>query len=99
MPLRFLPRQKLALLTTIYWFMLSYIIAALFFWYIRLQQQSEQMANFKMMELVADDPAYLQKVEKINLEAQRKTIQYRGEGITFLVIIIIAAVFVFRAVR
>lgn len=99
MPLRFLPRQKLALLTTIYWFMLSYIIAALFFWYIRLQQQNEQMANFKLLELVADDPAYLVKVEKINQEAQRKIVQYRGEGGTFLVIIIIGAVFVFRAVR
>lgn len=99
MPLRFLPRQKLALLTTLYWFMLSYIIAALFFWYIRLQQQNEQMANFKLLELVADDPAYLDKVEKINQEAQRKIVQYRGEGGTFLVIIIIGAVFVFRAVR
>lgn len=99
MPLRFLPRQKLTLLTSIYWFMLSYIMAALFFWYFRLQQQNEQMANFKLMELVADDPGYLQKVEKINVEAQRKNVQYRGEGLTFLVIIIIGAVFVFRAVR
>ncbi|ULQ52292.1 sensor histidine kinase [Flavihumibacter fluvii] len=99
MPHRFLPKQKLALLTTIYWFMLSYIIAALLFWYIRLQQQNEQMANYKLLELVADDPAYLQKVERINLESQRKNIQYRGEGLTFLGIIIIGAIFVFRAVR
>lgn len=99
MPLRFLPRQKLALLTTIYWFMLLYIIAALFFWYIRLQEQNEQMANYKLLELVADDPGYLQKVEKINVESQRKNVQYRGEGLTFLAIIIIGAIFVFRAVR
>jgi signal transduction histidine kinase len=79
--------------------MLSYIIAALFFWYFRLQQQNEQMSNFKLMELVADDPGYLQKVEKINVEARRKNVQYRGEGLTFLLIIIIGAVFVFRAVR
>ncbi|MBZ5857899.1 sensor histidine kinase [Flavihumibacter profundi] len=99
MPQRFLPRQKLALATAIYWFLLFYIIAALFFWYIRLQQQNQQMANFRLTELVADDPAYLQKVEKINSEAEKKTYQYQGEGATFLGIIIICAIFVFRAVR
>jgi two-component system, OmpR family, sensor histidine kinase CiaH len=96
---RFLPKQKLTLLTTLYWFMLAYIIAALLFWFIRLQQQNEQMANYKLLELVADDPAYLQKVDEINLELQRKNIQYRGEGGTFLAIIIVGAIFVFRAVR
>jgi two-component system, OmpR family, sensor histidine kinase CiaH len=96
---RFLPKQKLTLLTTLYWFMLAYIIAALLFWFIRLQQQNEQMANYKLLELVADDPAYLRKVDEINLELQRKNIQYRGEGGTFLAIIIVGAIFVFRAVR
>lgn len=99
MPLRFLPKQKLAIATVLYWFLLLYIIAALFFWYIRLQQQSQQMANYKLMELVADDPKYLQKIEEINQEAERKTHQYRGEGATFLLIILVGAVFVFRAVR
>ncbi len=96
---RFLPRQQLALATAIYWFLLLYIVAALAFWYLRLQQQNEQMASYKLLELVADDPAYLQKVEDITTAADRKAYQYRGEGITFLLIIIIGAVFVFRAVR
>lgn len=99
MPFRFLPKQKLALATILYWFLLLYIIAALFFWYIRLQQQNDQSASYKLMELVADDPSYLQKVEAIYLEAERKTNQYRGEGATFLLIILVGAVFVFRAVR
>lgn len=99
MPLRFLPKQKLAVATTLYWFLLLYIVAALFFWFIRLEQQNHQMANYKLMELIADDPDYLKKVEAINLEAERKTYQYRGEGATFLGIIMIGAVFVFRAVR
>ncbi|MCU0384984.1 MAG: two-component sensor histidine kinase, partial [Flavihumibacter sp.] len=99
MPLRFLPKQKLALATILYWFLLLYIIAALLFWYIRLQEQSNQMANYRLMELVADDPQYLKKVEQINEESIRKTHQYRGEGATFLFIILVGAVFVFRAVR
>ena len=72
MPLRFLPKQKLALATILYWFLLLYIIAALLFWYIRLQEQSSQMANYRLMELVADDPQYLKKVEQINEESIRK---------------------------
>jgi two-component system sensor histidine kinase CiaH len=99
MPFRFLPKQKLALATILYWVLLLYIIAALLFWYIRLQEQSNQMANYRLMELVADDPQYLKKVEQINEESIRKTHQYRGEGATFLFIILVGAVFVFRAVR
>lgn len=99
MRFRFLPRQKLALATAIYWFLLLYIIAALFFWYVRLQQQNQQMANYKLLELVADDPSYIGKVEAITDAAERKEYQYRGEGITFLLIILVCAVFVFRAVR
>jgi signal transduction histidine kinase len=99
MPFRFLPKQKLALATILYWFLLLYIIAALLFWYIRLQEQSSQMANYRLMELVADDPQYLKKVQQINEESIRKTHQYRGEGATFLFIILVGAVFVFRAVR
>lgn len=96
---RFLPKQKLALATMLYWFLLVYIIAALFFWYIKLQQQNQQMVNYKLMELVADDPGYLQKAEAINEEANRKTQQFRGEGATFLLIILAGAFIVFRAVR
>ena len=99
MPLRFLPKQKLAIATALYWFMLLYIIAALFFWYVKLQQQNRQMSNLRLMELVADDPAYISKVEAITSEAERKDLQYKGEGITFLLIIMVGAVFVFRAVR
>lgn len=99
MRIRFLPQQKLAFATAIYWFLLLYIISALFFWYIRLQQQNEQMANYKLMELVADDPSYVHKVEQITGEAGRKRAQYIGEGATFLLIILVGAVFVFRAVR
>lgn len=99
MPLRFLPKQKLAIATAIYWFLLLYIIAALFFWFAKLQQQNQQMAQQKLMELVANDPDYIRKVEMINEEARRKTMQFNGEGITFLLIILVGAVFVFRAVR
>jgi len=94
-----LKNKRLAFATFVYWFLLVYIIAALVWWFIALQQQNMQMTNYKMQELKHDDIEYIQKSERINNEAHRKTAQYIGEGSTFLLLIIIGAVFVYRAVR
>jgi two-component system, OmpR family, sensor histidine kinase CiaH len=92
-------KQKLAIATTVYWFLLAYIIAILFFWFFVLERQNTQMSNYKLNELKKDDPAYIEKVEKIAAEKRLKTTQYLGEGVTFLAMILVAALFVYRAVR
>lgn len=92
-------KKSLVIATTVYWFLLVYIIAALVWWFIALQQQSHQMAVYKLQELKADDPAYLQKSEAITDEEKRKNAQFIGEGSAFLLVILIGAVFVYRAVR
>jgi len=94
-----LKNKRLAFATFVYWFLLVYIIAALVWWFIALQQQNMQMTNYKMEELKHEDIEYIQKSERINNEAHRKTAQYIGEGSTFLLLIIVGAVFVYRAVR
>jgi two-component system, OmpR family, sensor histidine kinase CiaH len=96
---KILPKQKLALATSAYWFMLSYIVAALIWWFVSLMNQSRQMTNYKLVELKADDPAYITKVETIRGEEKRATTKYVGEGATFLLLIGLSAVFVYRAVR
>jgi two-component system, OmpR family, sensor histidine kinase CiaH len=96
MPFR---NKKLAVATIVYWFLLMYIIAALVWWFIALQQQNRQMTNYKIEELKHDDVEYMKKSERIAIEAHRKTTQYIGEGSTFLLLIIIGAAFVYRAVR
>src|SRR5688500_12230079 len=92
-------KKKLAVATFVYWFLLGYIIAILFFWFIVLEKQNKQMTGFKLNELRKDDPAYLTKVKTIEDEKRLKTTQYVGEGITFLGMILVAALFVYRAVR
>ena len=92
-------KKSLVIATTVYWFLLVYIIAALVWWFIALQQQSHQMAVYKLLELKADDPAWMQKSEAITDEEKRKNAQYIGEGSAFLLVILIGAVFVYRAVR
>jgi two-component system, OmpR family, sensor histidine kinase CiaH len=83
----------------IYWFLLAYIVAALVWWFIALNQQNEQATIFKLQQLKTDRPQYTEQVYKIEQGEKRKTAQYVGEGITFFLLIMAGAVFVFRAVR
>lgn len=92
-------KQKLTLVTVVYWVLLFYMIAALVWWFIALQNQNSLMANMRLVELKKDEPAYIHKVEIIEDSKRRKTAQYIGEGSTFLALILLGAVFVFRAVR
>lgn len=92
-------KQKLAIATAVYWFLLAYIIAILFFWFFVLERQNTQMTNYKLNELKKDDPTYIDKVAQIGDEKRLKTTQYLGEGVTFLAMILVAALFVYRAVR
>jgi two-component system sensor histidine kinase CiaH len=92
-------KKGLALATFVYWFLLLYIVAALVWWFIALQRQNRQMSSYKMMELKADDPAYLEKLSDITKVEEGKTMQYIGEGVTFLLLIMVGAVFIYRAVH
>jgi signal transduction histidine kinase len=75
------------------------MVSALFWWFIALNNQNYAMASMRNAELNKDDPAYSQKIEIIESAKQRKITQYIGEGTTFFVLIIIGAVFVYRAAR
>lgn len=57
------------------------------------------MATYKISELKKDDPAFANKYATIIDEKKLKTTQYIGEGSTFLAVILIASIFVYRAVR
>ncbi|MBI2730430.1 MAG: hypothetical protein HYX40_06725 [Sphingobacteriales bacterium] len=49
---------KLSSITVVYWFLLLYIIAALSWWYIALEKQNKAMTDYKIQELVKDDPQF-----------------------------------------
>ncbi|WP_127128235.1 sensor histidine kinase [Pseudoflavitalea rhizosphaerae] len=92
-------KSRLFLASIAYWFLLVYIVAALVFWFFELNQQSDQMASYQTSALILDDPDYLIKYEKIQDERKRKSAQFLGEGITFLVLTLLGAFYVYRAVR
>jgi K+-sensing histidine kinase KdpD len=57
------------------------------------------ITNIRLNELKHDDPNYYRDALNIENAAYRKTIQFISEGTTFLVLILVGAVFVFRATR
>lgn len=91
--------KRLATITIVYWFVLLYIIVALVYWFISLQHQNTRMTDLLLNELKHDEPGYDKKVAEILDAKRRKTTQYISEGSTFLALILIGAVFVYRAAR
>ena len=91
--------KKLRYIFFLYWFLLAYILVALIWWFIALNRQNKLMTKYEMEQLQQTDNNYQASFNKIKSLEKRKTAQYLGEGITFFMLIVAGAVFVFRAVR
>lgn len=91
--------KRLRTIYILYWILLAYIIAALVWWFIALSSQNQMMTDYKLSELNPAKPDDQKEIGKIKDEKRRKTGQYIGEGVTFLLLIVVGAVVVFRAVR
>jgi K+-sensing histidine kinase KdpD len=92
-------RNKLSIANKVYWILLLYVIAALIWWYFELQQQNNEMMQFQRNLLQPSDPSYSLKLNAILDQHHRNQLQYLGEGLTFLALIILGSIFVYRAVR
>ncbi|HSC53955.1 MAG TPA: HAMP domain-containing sensor histidine kinase [Phnomibacter sp.] len=92
-------RKKLALVTVIYWFLLAYIMSALVWWFISLDQQNKAMAALRLSELNPAAANYEAKKAAVMIFEERKHLQYVGEGITFMLLIWLGAVFVYVGAR
>lgn len=57
------------------------------------------MRLYQVAQLNKDDIAYVQKLSKVNYDHIRRTAQYISEGITFVIVTFIGALFVYRSVR
>ncbi|TKK69830.1 GHKL domain-containing protein [Ilyomonas limi] len=94
-----LKKHRLVRITIVYWFLLVYIVVALIFWYMELNQQNRQMYEYQLAQLHKDSPDYRSAVAEIEAAKNTKTSQYIGEGSVFLLLILVGAVFVYRATR
>ena len=89
--------QRLLLVKVIYWLFLSYMIAAFVWWYISLENQNRLIAETQLNQMQSSDVAYVEKVNLIESYQLRKQKQFLGEGITFLILFILGAAFVYRS--
>lgn len=98
-------KRQITLVTFTYWFLLVYVLAALIWWFISLEEQNKEITKLKLQQLstIASTTNNLQDYNRAKQNIQKanlgKTYQYIGEGTTFLLIIFIGATFVFRIVR
>ncbi len=92
-------KKRLQYIFILYWFLLTYIIAALIWWFIALNNQNQEVYDLKRQLVKTDIPSYARVIAKINDAEKRKDAQYIGEGAIFLLLIIAGIVFFFRAVR
>jgi len=84
--------------------LLFYIVAALAWWFISLEQQNKRIADlqYRSINVEKESLSVLQLADKIafiDKETKRNTGKYLAEGITFLILIFIGAAFVYRSVR
>jgi two-component system, OmpR family, sensor histidine kinase CiaH len=92
-------KKTLAVITGIYWVLLLYIIAALVWWFISLEAQNKEMTGLRLQLESPSNPHYATlKAEALELQ-RRNHAQYIGEGTIFLLLIVVGAVFVYRATR
>ncbi len=92
-------RKRLRRTTIIYWTLLLYVIAALVWWFISLEKQNQEMADLQFQNLVPGSPGYEEAKLLIEEGLRRNTLKYVGEGITFLILIVIGAIFLYRSVK
>jgi signal transduction histidine kinase len=96
--------KRFKLITIIYWLLLAYIVAALVWWFISLENQNREMSELRYKTTYSIQstltPEQLKsEIAKIDNETRRNTAKYISEGITFFILILIGAAFVFRSVR
>jgi two-component system, OmpR family, sensor histidine kinase CiaH len=91
-------KQRLAIATTVYWVLLAYIVIGLAFWFFELESQSRKVSGYRL-ELLRSDSSLVAQRAAILEEKRKKTAQYIGEGSTFLFLILLGALYVYREVR
>lgn len=98
-------RKRFRRASIIYWMLLIYIIAALVWWFISLNNHIDTMREFKVNQINATinkqvlPGLYQVELDKINTAHSREKTKYISEGAIFLLLILVGAAFVYRAMR
>ena len=89
--------MKLKLVNVIYWIFLTYMVAAFIWWYVSLERQNVQITQIKIEKLQATNGINAAKYQELLDYQERKRKQFLGEGITFLCLFFLGAIYVYRS--
>ena len=98
-------KRRLAIVSVVYWLLIAYITAALIWWFISLERQNEYNHSLKMQVLKIEapknsEPAWQElELNKLNKEKKRNDTKFIGEGLTFLLLILLGATYLYRLVK
>ena len=96
-------RLQLRRATIVYWILLTYILAALVWWFVTLERQNREVTDLKYKNLSEQTNLSTggksDALAKIDSDSRRNTGKYISEGVTFLLLIVVGAVFIYRSVR
>jgi signal transduction histidine kinase len=73
------------------------MVAAFIWWYVALVKQNDLLTATKIETLTAKGAVDQQQIASIEAFATRKTKQYIGEGLTFLLLFLLGAIYVYRS--
>jgi K+-sensing histidine kinase KdpD len=94
--------RRLTSVTIVYWALLTYMIAALLWWFIALVKQNDTLTAVQLQQLTGATgqvTKQAQTSDQLLQKQKRKRVQYIAEGLTFLALIVVGAVYVYRATR
>jgi two-component system, OmpR family, sensor histidine kinase CiaH len=89
--------DPLKLVSVIYWIFLTYMVAAFIWWYVSLEKQNDQITQIKIEQLQATPGANTDQYKALLNYQERKRKQFLGEGITFLFLFFLGAIYVYRS--
>jgi two-component system, OmpR family, sensor histidine kinase CiaH len=95
-------KKQLSRATIVFWVLLLYIVSALAWWLISLEQQNKtihQLRRAQVATTVKDSDAANEQARLIDSSERRDSTKYIAEGITFFLLIFVGAVYIYRLVR
>ena len=96
------PGKRFRCIIVVYWLLLLYIVAALVWWFVSLESKTKNLTDLRLSELnsqkaTLDPKKFAEENFKIEDDSKRNTDKYIAEGVTFLILIFVGAVFVYRS--
>lgn len=95
----FMSRIPIRTIYAFYWLLLVYLIAALGWWYFELDQLNDNMLAYHTDQYLKFKTIPLETFRKFQDEHNRNAKQFLGEGLTFFVLTIVGAFFVYLAIK